>query len=355
MKNRGVKTLLIPFLLLTKLVIGQHCDTLFSNEDYIHRYVKISYRNCTYIDVDTVYEIHGYSAVDSANKKQYLPNLNCYTLFNSNTGKLIQERWEDADTAIYKEYYSSGGLKGICKSTGSIEPYYFWSEYQNYFGNGQVKSVYIFKIGAFSTVKSHYPNGTVFSKATFYDSSPSLWGDYIEYFPNGQASSIRTYSQPNTHDSLFGIYQESELLKEVFYDQAGNEIDHDLNEWNEGLTVSIYPPEKTDDALMINDTLYTSSQFRDQVAYSNNLSSLKSEINKHLKLSKKCDCPKGIAWVTLIVTKSGELLLQEIEFPDEEVNAQLAKAIQRVKKWPPALIENNPVDTYIHTFLIINR
>lgn len=345
----------ITFLLLTNLVFGQHCDTFYTNGSLYESFVQITYRNCTYLDVDTTYFFVIGNEGETSSNGSIKDDGYCLNFFNSKTGKLIQSQIERSDSISSKVYYHSGKLKVLEEAVSQTNPYYFWWSQKRFFENGQVKKEFIRQTGKFSEETKYYPNGTLFSKSIVYDNIPYVFGDYTEYFPNGQISSIRTYSQPDTQDSMFGKYQESELLREVFYDQTGNEIDHDLNEWNEGLTVSIYPLKKLSDDLKLNDTLYTHEQFKDQLPYSNNLTGLKTAIGKHLKLRKKCSCRKGVAWVSMIVSKSGELLLQEIDFPNEEVKEELSNAILKVKTWPAAIHQNKAVDTYISTFIVIDK
>ena len=318
------------------------------------RGVKIEYRDCQTIIVDTTYQIVEWKRknVDSNYLKPFYTGNICYSLFHSHTGKLIKQRWQVGDTIYSKSYHPSGNLKLFAKTVFTETPNYFHEIQKEYYENGQLRKEFSMQKQTFSPRIIYYPNGMIQSKGMHYDASPGAWGDYIEYFSNGKISSIRTYSQPNTADSITGQYQENELLSEIFYDQNGIQVEKDLNELKV-MNVSIYPPIKHD-VLKINDTLYSHHQFSNQNGYTNEMSDLKNRILKNLKLPKG-SCTKGLIWISLIIKKDGAIEIEEVQFSDDLTKQSIEKNIKKIKHWPIGILDGKKVDVYVYTYLIIDK
>ena len=329
---------------------GQSCDTLYSHENYVMRGVKIEYRDCQFIKIDSIYRIVQWNNVDSNYLKPYYSENVCYSLLHSHTGKLIQERWQEGDTIYFKSYYSSGKLRSYSKHVFKEKPYYFHDILLEYYENGQLSMEFSLQKQTFSPRIIYYPNGMIQSKGMHYDASPGAWGDYIEYFSNGKISSIRTYTQPNTSDSVAGQFQENELLSEIFYDQNGIEVEEDLNELKV-MNISIYPPIKHE-ASKINDNLYAHHQFSNQNGYINEMSELKNKILENLKLPKG-SCSKGVIWVSLIIKKDGTIEIDEVQFSDVSTKQSIEKSIQKIKKWPTGILNGEKVDVYVYIPLLL--
>ncbi|MDX2360825.1 MAG: hypothetical protein QNK23_08470 [Crocinitomicaceae bacterium] len=342
-------------LLTSKIVFAQTCDTLYSSEKYIERSVEIKYRTCNFLDLDSVYRIVQWANIDTNYQElyPYFSNNYCYKLIHSGSERLIAERWKATDTIYYNEYYLSGKQKVIAKEVHTSEPYHSFLSRLEFYESGQLKRDFKLQNQTFTHIINYYPNGAVQSKGNYYGvASPGAWGDYVEYFPNGQVSSIRSYSEPNTADSLAGQYQYYELLSEVYYNQNGSQVDEDLNELKSTF-IKIYPPFQNE-VLIIDDTLYTHSQFEDQLAYRNDMFSLKEEILDKAKFPVKCQCTAGIISISLVITKDGEIELIGIDFPDGEIKKRIKKSLEKIKSWPAAMYKGNNVDTYVSTYLILN-
>lgn len=345
------KRSLIIFLLLPLFSFGQTCDTLYSQERYIQRNVDIEYRNCHFLKIDTVYTVVEWENIDTNYlTPNYIENI-CYSLFHSLTGKLIRERWEDSDTIYVKSYYSSGELKSFSKDINRKEPYFFQSIIKEYYENGNLRHEGEYKSFSFSIHKTYYPDGALETIAKRFSYNPHAFGEYTEYFPNGQVSMIENFTEPDTTTNQ---YQLSTLLSTHYFDKSGKVVEQNQNEYRK-MYIKIYPPDEGTTMEMVGDDLYLFELFSEQEAYANDMSALKSEIYANLKLSKTECCTKGIAWISLIVTKKGKLKIKEIVFENAEVRKRIEKSIHKIKRWTPAQVTDKNVDTYVLIYLILDE
>lgn len=344
MKFYQVVFLLFPFLLQ-----GQTCDTLFSHDNYVKRKVKIGYRDCYSVKVDTVYQIIQWKGEDSNYLKPLLSDNMCYSLFHSRTGNLIKERWQIGDTIYFKSYYESGKTRTISKTAVIEEPHYFHEIKREFWENGKIQYEADFKSSSTTINKKYYENGNLESLANSYNYMPGAFGEYVEYFPNGQKSMVLHFAQP---DTTHYRYQYAELLDSTYYNENGEIVDHDLNEYNE-IEIPVYPPNKSK-TLVIDDTLFTHFQFENQDGYANDMMRLKKKILKNIKLPKSCQCRKGLVMIGLIITKEGELKIHELEFGNESVKQSIQQSISKIKHWMPAVLDGKKVDTYVYTHLVLD-
>lgn len=337
------------FLFLPVLTYGQTCDTLYSHERYVQRTIEVGYRNCQLIEIDSIYRIVQWLNVDSNYLEPFFSQNICQSLFHSVTGQLIHERWREGDTTYFKEYYSSGSLKTFSKTVFHENPYYFHDQILRYYENGTIRYEGENKVLSFSTHKTYYPNGRVETIAKRFSYNPSAFGEYIEYFPNGQISMILEYSEPDTTTNQ---YQTNTLISEKYFDQAGQGVDHNLNEYKK-LYLKIYPPY-IDKTLLIGEDLHTAQQFEDQEPYANDVYKLKEQIIGNLDLSG-VNCTKGIAKISLNITKKGDIELLEVDFENDLLKESIEQSIKSLKKWPAAIKDGEKVDTHVYTYLIIDK
>lgn len=345
-----MKIYLIIILLFPIPLYGQSCDTLYSHENYIMRGVKIEYRDCQSITVDSTYTIVQWNNVDSNYLMPFYSDNVCYSLFHSLTGKLIQQRWQNGDTIYFKSYYSSGKLRSSAKSVFTSEPYYFHEIKKEFYENGQILYEGEYKSSSYSVHKRYYKNGQLEFMTNRFSYNPGSFGEEIEYFPNGQVSHISRYSEPDTSTNHF---QSSELLDEKFFDENGNEVNLNQNEWKV-MNVAVYPPYKNE-ILQINDTLYTHHQFYNIKEYSNDMAELKFKILDNLKILKNSNCTKGIIWISLFIKKDGSILVEDVQFSDDSIKQSLKRSIKKIKHWPAGIVDGEKVDTYVYTYLILDK
>ncbi len=337
------------FLFLPFCSFGQHCDTLYSHQKYVECEVEVGYRNCHLVDIDTVYRIVQWLNVDTNHLQPFFSKNICQKLYNSTTGKLIHERWQVGDTICNKTYYNSGQLKSFSKNVYIETPYYFHFQLTRYYENGSIRYKGDYKSLSFSTHTTYYPNGVVETRAKKFSLGTSPCGEYFEYFPNGQVSMIQTFSEPDTTTDNFQLVP---LISEVYFDETGQESDQNLNEYKT-LYLPIKPPIPNT-TLMIGDDLYTSQQFEDQAAYTNGMSELKNRIINDLDISD-LNCTKGIPWISLIITRKGVIEQVEVKSKNDSLNKRIEASIKRIKNWPAAIKDGTTVDTYVYTYLIIDK
>lgn len=340
----------IFFMFLPLFSFGQTCDTLYSHEKYIERSVEIGYRNCYSVEIDTIYRVVQWLNIDTNYLKPYFSENICQSLFHSKTGKLIHERWQENDTLYMKTYYSSGSLKSYSKLFFRENPYYFHDQIIKYYENGNEKYKGEYKSLTLTTHYTYYPNGALETVAKRFSYNPHAFGEYKEYFPNGETSMILNYSEPDTTTDQ---YQQNTLISEKFYDQTGNESDDNLNEYKK-MYFNVYPPAVNEEITLAED-LFSHHQFSDQKAYANDMKLLKDKIMSNIKISSGDHCSKGIAWVSLIINSDGEIKLDEIQFENEGLRKTIEESIMKIKKWPPASLNHIKVDTYVFTYLIIDK
>ncbi|MFT5777877.1 MAG: antitoxin component YwqK of YwqJK toxin-antitoxin module [Crocinitomicaceae bacterium] len=348
-----MKLISIIFILASGISRAQTCDTLYSNDKFIARTIDISYRNCHLVEIDSVYRIRQkISSLDEYNESYFIYN-QCHQLFNSETGRLIQQQWKSNDTTYFKEYYSSGALKVTSMEYVDSEYRFWWRSRREYHENGNLKREYDGESLALYPCSEYYPDGSLLSTAHYYGIFEHRWGDYIEYFPNGQVSSFLRYSLPITNDSIGQHYQSSQLLSTFFYSTNGKEVTKDLNE-EKYVRINIYPPDEHE-VYLLNDSLYVYTLFEDQKGYSNEMMDLKAAIIDKLKIPAKCNCAIGVALISLLITKEGRIVIAEIEFPDGKLKKSIAKALKEIKSWPAGQYQDQNVDTAVYLDLIFDE
>lgn len=332
---------------------AQSCDSLLSEAPYVERYVELSYRNCHHVDSDTMYQIVRWHNIDPAYQTTLASDKTCYSLYHSQTGVLLIKNWQEGDTSYSQKYYETGELKSSGVSVFTIDPYYFIQHRTDYYKNGQIKFKSTNELQRCHKYHAYYPNGSLEYKGNLYGYNPEPCGEFIEYYPNGTISSVKTFSMPDESDDMAAKHQSFELLKAVYYDPEGKEIDHDANEYHR-LYIPVYPPAKGDFEYL-GDNLYPASRFSEQTAYANEMTDLKQKIRQQLKLPNDCTCRKGVAWISLTVQKNGTIELHEVQCPDPGLQQPLEQAIHSVRKWPAARLDGKRVDTYVYTFLALDE
>lgn len=343
-----MKFLTLVFIFIQHAVVAQNCDTLRASE-YIRTDVNIAYDNCHWVHVDTSYINHSWTDLDTTFLDLYNAGDFCYVLMHGKTNNLYGHLWKSGDTVTLKAFYASGKMKLFTKELLNYGELFLTIE--KYYENGQLALSYSMTMSSFTERLTYYPDGAIHTKGIRYGPSFEFSGDYVEYYPTGEISSIQTYSQPNTNDSMRGQYQSSELLGEVFYDLDGNIVDSNLNVYDY-FWYNIYPMEISGDTI-INERFHNYLLFQDQEAYAQDMHKLKTKLLKSLKL-KSCSCRKGVIKFSLTISDQGVVKLLSIDFPNEEVKKQLSKSIGKIKYWPPAVYNNQKVDTIVDTYLILD-
>lgn len=339
---------IILYILSGALSYGQNCDTLYSHENYIERKVHVVYRNCYYLNLDTVYAVVQKINHNPVYQERYRFQSDCYSLYHSETGSLIKEFWKVGDTSFANTYFSSGRLKEFYRNIKTKTPYFNHTIIKRYYESGQIRSSEEYKSTERTSHTTFYETGEIMSKGFFFNFGFHHFGDYTEYFPNSQISSIRTYSLPDTTTMQ---YQQSNLLNEVFFDPEGNKVSYDMNEYQE-YYISIYPPAENSDISMIGDSMYTYDQFDSQEYYSGGMKSLKKAINDRLK-NRLPECNTGVIRLSLIVTKKGLIRIEEVQTSDEKLKSIIENILHEIQHWPPAHKDGEKVNTYIYIPLII--
>ncbi len=335
-----MKHLLWLVLLFPIFSTAQNCDTIYLTKDNCYRRVDVEYRNCSYVNIDTVFTVFEKGGLRS--KEEY-----CLTYIDPSDNKVLRKEWKANDTIHILCYYRSGKLKSIDKQKLSHDPPYFYSKQTMFYENGNVRKEHEYQTLTFSERKTYYPNGKIESRYKTFSYAISV-GECIEYFQNGQISSVLNFSMP---DSLFKDHQRTTLLSEKFFDESGNEVPIDFNRF---YTSTEYLDEEQIYADTMMNGNYPSSIFKDQEAYANSMFLLKSEILKHLKLKKDCNCAKGVAVVSLVINSEGNINLKEVLYVDDYITTQIKKSIAKIKHWPPATFSNEAVGTYVDMDLILD-
>ncbi len=312
---------------------SQDWDTIYSDNSVVEISVEISYYNCNFVHIDTVYRLNTYT--------NDLPNRR---LFHYKIKSLIFERWVSNDTTYCFGYYANGNIK-----LKDISYENDWLHHSTYYENGQLcVGGEIYRNKTYSWNR-YYPNGKLMSKSLHYDYLPGRFGEYEEYYPNGEISSKELYSLPDTTNRY---YQSSEFIKGEYFDINGSKVDT-VNSVINIMTTWIQPSPRTERIQKI-DTLYTHHAFSNQRGYDQNLAELKKNIRNEIHLPKKCNCKNGVAWIGFTVNKLGTIQNVSVEYENDCVNNQIVKAIEKIGKWKKAYIENEAVDVFVYTYLIIN-
>lgn len=348
------KACLVLLVMFPFLTFSQNCDTLYSHEKYIERRVALFHRNCSWLYADTMYWLVRWGNHDPEYQTTYFVKNDCYSIFNTKTGRLIEEGWRVIDTFFTKTYYTSGKLKSYGSVYSSVfsaeDSTYFAQTSETYYENGGLLKKSKLSYGEFNQICWFYPDGSLQSVGTLYDANPGFWGTYKEYYQNGQLSSLLTYSMPDTTDHT---YQDAELLSAKYYSIDGKEVEADLNELKR-MEIVIYPPKKSE-WTEIENGLYAWEHFSDQAPYSNQLAELKNRILCEITLPESCDCKTGVFWFSAVVNKKGEIEVLDVEIADPILKKSVEDAIRKVNYWPPGELNGDKVDTFIYTFLIINN
>jgi antitoxin component YwqK of YwqJK toxin-antitoxin module len=311
---------------------SQDWDTVYSDNSEVEISVEISYYNCNFVHTDTVYRLNTYTT-DIPNRR----------LFHYKTKSLIFERWVSNDTTYCFGYYPNGKIK-----LKDISFENDWLHHSKYYDNGQLcVGGELYKNKTYSWNR-YYPNGKIMSKAFHYDYFPGRFGEYEEYYPNGKISCKELYSLPDTTNRH---YQSSEFIKGEYFGYTGNKIDT-TNSVINIMTTWIQPTPKTDNIQKI-DSLFTHHAVYNLSGYNNNLTTLKNKIKNEIRLPKKCGCENGIAWIGFIVNKQGVIQNISVDYEHDCVKNEIVKAIEKIGKWEKAYIENDEVDLYVYTYLII--
>ena len=311
---------------------SQVWDTIYSNDSEVEIAVEISYFNCNFVNIDTIYRLNSYTT-DSPNRR----------LFHHKTNSLIFERCESNDTTYCYGYYHSGKIKVIDISSEDN-----WIHHSTYYENGQLCSGGDLFKNKFFTWNRYYPDGKIMSTTLHYDYLPGRFGNYEEYYPNGKVSCIEQYSLP---DTSVRYYQSSEIIKGEYFDFNGNRIDSTKSVINE-IRTWIQPSPKTEGIKKI-DTLYSHYAVSNLTGYNDNLAELRSRIKNEIKITSKCDCKNGIAWIDFIVNKKGEIQNISVDYPDDCIKKEIIKALEKIGGWKKGYIENKEVDVYVHTYFVI--
>lgn len=162
---------------------------------------------------------------------------------------------------------------------------------------------------------------------------------------------IENFTEPDTTTNQ---YQQNTLLSAHYFNTSGKEVKQNLNEYTK-MYIKIYPPDEGSKIELVGDDLYVYELFSEQEAYADDMRELKNQVYANLELSKSECCTKGIAWISLIVTKKGKLKIKEIEFENAAVLKRIEKSIQKIKRWTPAQVTNKNVDTYVLIYLILDE
>lgn len=324
-------TLTILFLTLFSSLWSQDWDTVYTDDENVEIKIEISYYNCFFVNIDTVYRLTTFDT-DPVNRR----------LFHSTSKVLLFERKVSNDTTYCYGYYHSGKIKMI-----DISHRNEWLHHSTFYENGQLQSggdIYADKLYPWNR---YYPNGNVLSKGFRYDYL-NTFGPYEEFHPNGQLACSINYSLP---DTTISFYQQSKLIDEVYFDIEGNKTDSSGSVIN---VITEYLQPKLDNSRIEKiDSLFTHHYVSDQEGFNNNLKDLKREIKRNLKIPKSCNCSTGIAWIGFIVCKDGTIKMIEVDFPNDCLKRAIEKSIQKTKKWKTAFVENEKVDVYVYTFLIV--
>lgn len=343
-----MKQLLFLLALLPVQLFAQGCDTLYSDDkEFIERSVSVVYSNCYYLDIDTTYTIY-YPTSRGFEKPTVQLEKGCYVLLDAKDKHIILDRKTSGDTTYYTDFYASGKLraKGF-QSVVQDDEYQYCMNYQTFYENGQLKVDESYEHNKVTRRKTYYEDGTLQSTGFYYSSPMSPVGTRNFYYPNGKIAIVSQYSSLDTSDVN---YPKTQLLSQQSFDQKGKEIDESPIKVGTLYLVE----DRKDEILELGKGLYTHYQFSNQPAYANNGQALRERILAGITLPSDCDCTKGVVWISLLVTKTGKVQLDEVQFDNKSLRKQVEKSIKKIKTWPAGTVDGNPVDAYVYTYLIVD-
>lgn len=329
---------------------GQKCDSVYiSLEENMMMGVDIEYQNCHYLYFDTTFN----AIVDG---REVFVDGFCRTYLDPFNNKVRLKLFTEGDTSYTQTFSSSGKLRTVSKTVQAKAPdYHNYNRTWTYYENGQVKSVSGFETGRVVKREGYYENGT--PKIIGKDFHMSPYGTMTSYHLNGNVAAVFDYQLPDTTNLN---YQAWRILNKQVYDEFGNAIDtailKDIPCYFPEEKLYIYPPRApwNDGDFLISEGLYVYDQFEDQIAYADGMKELKRQILKRFKTKSDCDCDAGVAWISLFVSPDGKIKLDKVEFTNPRMIKSIEKAIKKIKKWPPGMVNGKPVEAYIYTYLPFN-
>lgn len=320
------------FILFVGSLWSQEWDTIYSDNEDVDLSLEIWSYNCYFVNIDTTIRLVYYS--DSKPKKT--------RVLHSTSKKLLVETWESNDTVYFLEYHSNGQNKTIGTTFQND-----WIEHSEYYANGQLKEGGKMFRHEMYPINRFYPDGNLMIKGFSYGYMTSPFGHYEEYHPNGQVACIKNYALP---DTTIDYYQEPKLIDEVYYDINGNQLD------SSNYVIDIYTEylQPKGQSIKKIDGVYTHHAFENQDGYTNGLNDLKIAITKRIKIPKSCNCSTGLAWISFRINKDGSFSAIDVDYSNSIVKNEIEAAIKNLGKWKPALLDNESVEVYIYTYLVLN-
>ncbi len=302
----------------------------YKNENFINQFIKYSYIGCQSIVYDTVYSL-----------KWDLRSQGSWEIYYDKDFKIKQaDYFTQNDTAFAITYFPNGQKKSEERHSEG----YMWIYTAKWCANGQQIACSNPNNREYRTVTSFYCNGNKKWQGNLFHGK--AYGLEQRWYENGQKKSENYHTPFNMELEKKGLLKDS-LLSQRFWDKNGSLIQPPINEialYNHFTTPVVQLPKE--------EMIIPYYDLKDQKGYDNSMSLFQKKVYEIAKLKNYCNCKVGAITLSFIVDKKGRIINSKfINGLDECSEKAFVKAVNKIKKWTPGILNDQIVNTKVLVIL----